>query len=285
MNTNILKGAVLALMLGGLAFPARAPAQDPAAEAARLRTDIARLKRDIQRAESDARRADSLARDEQSAAARSAERLVRDRERRDKENAALTARIQSARGRINTERTRQQAAANGIEEIKAREKALLAHFAGVADSLLARVETGLPWDTETRRDRIVALKRDLEAGTAAPEEAFSRLVAILREETKNGDEISLLSRPLTRRNGDVVNAQVLKLGNQALVYADDENKKFGILERRVENGKSAWVWREDLSFAQRNAVKKAVAVKSGREAPQLVPLPLDLVGLTQEGGR
>ena len=45
-------------------------------------------------------------------------------------------------------------------------------------------------------------------------------------------------------------------------------------------------WREELDFSDRNAVKKAVAVKSGREAPQLVPLPLQLTNLvTAEGGR
>jgi hypothetical protein len=156
----------------------------------------------------------------------------------------------------------------------------------LGDSLLVRINSGLPWDPEVRRDRLLSLKRDIEGGIAAPDEAFSRLAAILKEETKNGDEITLLSRPLTRQNGEVVNAQILKVGNQILMYADDENKKFGILEPRLENGATVYKWREDLSFADRTAVKKAVAVKSGREAPQLVNLPLYLTNLVaQEGAR
>jgi hypothetical protein len=290
MKTQTWRGAALAglLMTGMLAGTlVPAGAQEPAAaEAARLRNDITRLKREVSRAEAEARKTDSLTRDEQAAAVRSQERLARDRERREKENAALTGRIQETRAKISSERTRGQGYANGIEEIKARDKALLAFFATLGDSLLVRIEAGLPWDPEVRRDRLLSLKRDLEGGTASPDEAFSRLTAILKEETKNGDEITLLSRPLTRRNGEVVNAQILKIGNQMLLYADDEGKKFGILEPRAENGKTVYNWREDLSFADRTAVKKAVAVKSGREAPQLVPLPLSLTQLVAtEGAR
>jgi hypothetical protein len=73
-----------------------------------------------------------------------------------------------------------------------------------------------------------------------------------------------------------VNAQILKLGNQLLVYMDDEGKKFGILERRQSGGEVSYAWREDLEFAERNAVKLALAVKAGREPPQLVPLELAL---------
>ena len=290
MKTSFGRGAALAVllmtgMLAGLHTPASAQ-ETPAAEAARIRNDITRLKRDIARAEADTRKTDSLIRDEQASAARSQERLARDRDRREKENAALTSRIQQTRAKVTAERTRGQGYANGIEEIKARDKALLGFFATLADSLLTRINTGLPWDQEMRGDRLLSLKRDLEGGIAAPDEAFSRLAAILKEETKNGDEITLLSRPLTRQNGEVVNAQILKLGNQMLMYADDEGKKFGILEPRLKEGKTAYVWREDLNFSDRSAVKKAVAVKSGKEAPQLVALPIVLTNLvTTEGGR
>ncbi len=290
MSTAMFRGAALAgLLLTGMLAGTFVPAtaQEPAAaEAARIRNDITRLKREVARAEADVRKTDSLMRDEQAAAARSQERLARDRERREKENAALTGRIQDTRGKISVERTRAQGYTNGIEELKGRDKALLAFFATLGDSLLTRIDNSLPWDPEIRRDRVLSLKRDLDGGIAAPDEAFSRLAAILKEETKNGDEISLLSRPLTRQNGEVVNAQILKVGNQMLVYADDENKNFGILEPRLKNGATVYVWREDLNFADRTAVKKAVAVKSGREAPQLVTLPLSLTNLiVAEGAR
>jgi len=281
-----LGGLALALALSGAALtlapqPARAQAQtQDAGETQRLRAEVARLKRDVQRAESEIRRTDSLTREEQAASARTRERLTRDRERREKENAALEARVREARGRIAAEKARGDGYVNATGEEEARGKAVLTLLALVADSLTDRVEAGIPWDNETRRERILSLRRDLEAGTASPEEAFARLGALLREETKGGDEVTLSSRPLTRKNGEVINAQVLKIGNQAILYVDEDGKKFGILERAdAADGTTKWSWREDLNLSERTAVKRAVAVKAGRDTPQLAALSVPLAGL------
>lgn len=268
------------LCLAAAAFaPGGAQAQGDGAETARLRGDIERLKRDIQRAEADIRRTDSLMRVEQAAAARTQERLKRDRERRERENAALESRIRDARNRIASEATRGNGYVNAAGEIQAREKAVLAFLTQVADTLAARIDAGIPWDNETRRERILSLRRDLEAGNASAEEAFVRLGALLREETRGGDEVIMSSRPLTRRNGEVINAQALKIGNQLIVYVDEDGKKFGMLERATGPEGEAWTWREDLNLAERTAVKRAIAVKAGRETPQLATLNVPLTGL------
>lgn len=256
-----------------------AMAQGNAEEAARLRAEITRLTSEVRRADGEIRRTDSLARVEQAAAASTQERMARDLERRERENAALEARVRDARARIATERAREASHQAGLEELKARDRALLDALAAVTDSLLARVESGLPWDTDTRRERLLSLRRDLESGTAAPEEAFARVLAMLREETRAGDEVTLSTRPFTRANGEVINAQMLKIGAQAVVYIDDEGKRYGILEPRGTGKGVAWEWREDLTLSERNAVRRAVAVKAGREAPQLAPLSIPLAGI------
>ena len=266
----------LALLLGPLLKPAMAQNADPADEIARLKSDIARLKKEAQHADADLQRTDSLSREENAAASQNLDRWKRDKERRDRENQALAGRIQETRSKIAAEQSRMRGYLNGVEEIKAHDKALLKIFSELADSLLASIESGPPWDMETRRDRILSLKRDLEAGSATPDEAFGRLAAILKEEIKSGDEVALFNRPLTRQNGEVINAQILKLGNQALMYMDEEGKKFGVMENHIENGKSVHTWREEISFEEKNAIKLALSVKAGKEAPQLVPLSLSL---------
>ncbi len=248
-------------------------------EVERLRAEIVRLKRDIARAESEIRRNDSLGREEQAADAQNRERLSRDRERREKENAALEARVRDTRARISSEKAREGSYKTEADEIVARQKTVLAFLAVVADSLASRVDAGIPWDVSARKDRVLSLQRDITAGSTTPEEAFARLGALLREEIKNGDEVTLSTRPLTRQNGEVVNAQILKIGNQAILYVDDEGKKFGILEPHTQGGLTSWVWRERLDLSERSAIKRAVGVKAGREAPQLVPLMVPLVGL------
>lgn len=262
---------------------------DPNDDAARLKSDVARLKKEIQRATADIRHADSLTREENQAAAQNLERWQRDRERRGKEIQDLNARLQVTRSKVAAEQSRMHGYTNGVEEIKAQEKSLTKIFSAYADSLLALLQAGPPWDLDMRRDRILSLKRDLEAGSASPEEAFGRLTAIFKEEIKSGDEVALLNRPLTRQNGEAVNAQILKLGNQALLYMDDEEKKFGLMERRIENGRAVYAWREDLTTGEKNAIKLALTVKAGREAPQLVPLnmvlSLDAAAADAKGGR
>jgi hypothetical protein len=80
-----------------------------------------------------------------------------------------------------------------------------------------------------------------------------------------------------------VNAQVLKIGNQWLVYMDEEGKRFGVLERKAGAGDSAaWEWREDPGFAEKNRIKAALEVKSAKRPPQLAVLDL---GVTVQGGK
>jgi len=274
--------AVLSLTLSLTAAalaPGMVQAQGAGTETQRLHADLERLQRDVQRADTDIRRTDSLMRVEQAAAARAQERLMRDRERREKENAALEERVRDARARIAAEKARGDEAVNAAGEVQAREKAVLALLAQVADSLVVRIDAGIPWDNDTRRARILSLRHDLEAGNASVEEAFVRLGALLREETRGGDEVVLSSRPLTRKNGEVINAQALKIGNQVIVYVDEDGKKFGMLERSEGSGADAWTWREELGLSERTAVKRAIAVKAGRETPQLTALDIPLAGL------
>ncbi|MEO7426547.1 MAG: DUF3450 family protein [Fibrobacteria bacterium] len=244
------------------------------ADIQKAKAEIAQAKKDAQKAEGELRKTDSLLRQEIDRAAQAEERQVKDRERREKENAALQAHLQETQGKINAERSGSGRWQNAEDEIKARQKRLALVLAGYCDSVAARIEAGPPWEREPRVDRVKSLKKDLEAGTATSEEGFGRLNAVLKEEIKGGDEIVLLNKPVTRKNGDVVNAQVLKVGNQWLVYMDEEGKRFGVLERDAKTG--IWDWREDPGFAEKNKIKAAVEVKSAKRPPQLVVLDLGL---------
>jgi hypothetical protein len=252
------------------------------AEIQKARSGIAQAKKDAQKAELEARKTDSLLRDENARAAQADERQAKDRERREKENAALQARLQETQAKINAERSGMGRWQNAEEEIKARQKRLSLVLAGYCDSVALRIEAGPPWEREPRVDRVKSLKKDLEAGTATVEEGFARLNAVIKEEIKGGDEIALLNKPVTRKNGDVVNAQVLKIGNQWLVYMDEEGKRFGILEKNPGGGAPVWEWREDPGFAEKNRIKAALEVKSAKRPPQLVVLDL---GLAAQGGK
>jgi hypothetical protein len=272
----IFAAAVLLLALP--AAPARAAEAADAEAAPRLeadlqkaRAEIERAKKEAQKADAEIRKTDSLLREETARAAAAEERAAKDRERREKENAALQARVQETQGRVNQERSGLGRWQNAEDEIKARQKRLAQVLAGYCDSVARRIEAGPPWEQEARVDRVRSLKKDLEAGSATVDEGFARLNAVIKEEIKGGDEIALLNKPVTRKNGDVVNAQVMKVGNQWLVYMDEEGKRFGVLERQAGGG---WEWREDPGFEEKNRIKAAIEVKSAKRPPQLAVLDL-----------
>ena len=272
-------GTVAIIAAALCALPSAPRAQDAeAASAARLESDLQKARADIDKAKKEAakadgeiRKTDSLAREESARATASEDRAAKDRERREKENAALQARIQETQGKVNQERAGLGRWQNTEDEIKARQKRLSQVLAGYCDSLAKRINAAPPWDREARIDRVLSLKKDLEAGSATVDEGFARLNAVIKEEVKSGDEIALLNKPVTRKNGDVVNAQMLKVGNQWLVYMDEEGKRFGVLERNAAGG---WDWREDPGFEQKNRIKSAIEVKGAKRPPQLAILDL-----------
>ncbi|MFC1586281.1 DUF3450 family protein, partial [Fibrobacterota bacterium] len=146
------------------------------------------------------------------------------------------------------------------------------------------VKNSLPWDLEARLDRVRVLKRDLEAGNAGLEESFGRLNALYSEEIKFGDEVEFSERPVTRINGETVNARILKIGNQWMVYADEEDKKYGVLERALGEEGIQYKWRENLSFAEREAIRDALDVKNAKKPPKLVNLPITFTLKAQAKG-
>jgi hypothetical protein len=268
------------LALAAALLAATAPRAQEADAAARLeadlqkaRSEMERAKKDVQKAEAEARRTDSLLREENARAAAAEQRAAQDRERREKENASLIARVQETQGKINQERASLGRVQNDEDEIKARQKRLALLLAGYCDSVGRRIESGLPWDNEVRLDRVRGLKKDLEAGSATVDEGFARLNAILKDEVKNGDEISMINKPITLKNGEQLNAQVLKIGNQWLAYMDEEGKRFGVLERKPGG---AWEWREDPGFEEKNRIKAAIEIKSAKRPPSLALLDLGL---------
>jgi chromosome segregation ATPase len=271
-NKGMSWAMALALAVLGGGAEVEVSAQDLEGDLQKVRSDIAKAKREIQRADAELRRTDSLLRDENTRAAQAEERGAKDRERRDKEFAVLQGRLKESQGKIDAEKNALARHQNAVDEVKSREKQAARLLATWCDSLVVRIEKGLPWENQARLDRVRALKRDLEAGTASPEEGLTRINAIVKEEVKAGDEIAVFNKPISRQNGESVNAQVLRLGNQYLAYMDEEGKRFGILERKA----GQWTWREELSFAEKNRLKEAIEVKTAKRPPSLVVLDLGL---------
>lgn len=208
------------------------------------------------------------------------ERYKADVSRRKSEIETLNGKIKKVAAQLNEERGKQAQAKNRSENVKSKRKALLEALAVISKQLEQQISQTLPWERDARLDRARSLTRDIESGNASVEEAFSRLKALIAEETKFGDEVAFVNSPLTRKNGEMINAQILRIGNQWMVYGDENGTVYGSLVRRIstENGENqiTYEWNEDLDLEERAAVKFALDVKQAKKPPQMVTLPVSL---------
>ena len=204
------------------------------------------------------------------------QRYKADKNRRNLEIDSLNVKIRKVASSLQQERNKQARAKNRSENVAAKRKALRQELAKISKSLEFQISQTLPWEREKRLDRAKSLTREIESGNVTEEEAFSRLKSLLNEEIKFGDEVAVVNSPLTRKNGEIVNASILRIGNQWMVYVDENGSVYGRLERKLESGKIAYEWNEELNLEERAAVKLAIDVKQAKKPPQIVNLPVSL---------
>ena len=261
---------LLVLLFSGVALADRdAEIRDLKLEKEKLNSEIQKLNRQIAST-------DSMLKADDSRYKTLSQRYKADTERRRSEIDSLSSKIKAVAGELQTERNKQARAKNRSDNVAAKRKVLRAELAGISKKLEAQVAETLPWERESRLDRVKSLTRDIESGNASEEEGFSRLKSLIAEETKFGDEVAIINSPLTRKNGELINASILRIGNQWMVYSDENGTVFGTLVRKVENGKVSYEWNEDLNLEERAAVRLAIEVKQAKKPPQIVNLPVSL---------
>ncbi|GBU24785.1 hypothetical protein R83H12_01420 [Fibrobacteria bacterium R8-3-H12] len=261
------------LMLIPLAFAA----DDFETQKAAFIAEKQNIQNDIKKINAQIAQTDSLSKAEQKFGKDQQARQKTDLERRQGEIEELKLKLSELNAEMQKEKNSVSVSQTQIENVNATRKALCAQLAGHCRQLENFIKTSLPWDTEIRLERTSALCQDLENGAAAAEEGFSRLRAIYAEEIRLGDEVQISNRTVVRNNGEIVNANVLRIGNQWIVYQDDAGLLFGILSKKInKDGSYEYKWKENLSFEERQAVKTAIDVKLSRKPPQLVKLPLSI---------
>ncbi|MBR4399120.1 MAG: DUF3450 family protein [Fibrobacter sp.] len=267
---KLLPLALLVLVFSVSAFADRdAEIRDLKLEKDKLNSEIQKLNRQIASTDSMLKADDSRYKTLQ-------QRYKADTERRRSEIDSLNVKIKNVASQLQEERSKQARAKNKSDNVVAKRKALRAELAGISKRLENQIAQTLPWERESRLDRAKSLTRDIESGNASEEEAFSRLKSLIAEETKFGDEVAIINSPLTRKDGELINAAILRIGNQWMVYSDDNGTVFGYLVRKVENGKIAYEWNEELNLEERAAVKLAIDVKQAKKPPQVIKLPVSL---------
>ena len=267
---NILPFAVLVFSLSGLAFA------DYESEIRDLKMQKEKLNSEIQNLNTRIASTDSMLRADASHRQLLEQRYKADVERRNLEIDSLNAKIKKVAASLQQERNKQARAKNKSDNVAAKRRALRSELAKICKQLEVQIAQTLPWERDKRLDRAKSLTREIESGNVTEEEAFSRMKSLVNEEIKFGDEVSVVNSPLTRKNGEIVNATILRIGNQWMVYVDENGASYGRLERKLENDKIVYAWNEELNLEERAAVKLAIEVKQAKKPPQIVNLPVSL---------
>lgn len=267
---NILPFAVLVFSLSGLAFA------DYESEIRDLKLQKEKLNSEIQNLNTRIASTDSMLRADASHRQLLEQRYKADVERRNLEIDSLNAKIRKVAASLQQERNKQARAKNKSDNVAAKRRALRSELAKICKQLEVQIAQTLPWERDKRLDRAKSLTREIESGNVTEEEAFSRMKSLVNEEIKFGDEVSVVNSPLTRKNGEIVNATILRIGNQWMVYVDENGVSYGRLERKLENDKIVYEWNEELNLEERAAVKLAIDVKQAKKPPQIVKLPVSL---------
>ena len=258
------------LMLSGVAFA------DYESEIRDLKMQKEKLNSEIQTLNSRIASTDSMLRADVSHRKVLEQRYKADTEHRRAEIDTLNVKIRKVAASLQQERSKQARAKNRSENVAAKRRALRLELAKISKKLESQIAQTLPWERESRLDRAKSLTREIESGNASEEEAFSRLKSLLNEEIKFGDEVAVVNSPLTRKDGEIVNATILRIGNQWMVYVDENGTVYGRLERKNDGGKIVYEWNENLNLEERAAVKLAIDVKQAKKPPQIVNLPVSL---------
>ncbi|MDR1759631.1 MAG: DUF3450 domain-containing protein [Fibrobacter sp.] len=273
MNRNKPKYFLIALFLFGAVEISFA---DTDSEIRDLELQKEKLNADLEKMSRQMQSTDSLIRENQKRYEVLEKRYRDDLSHRASEIDTLNIKIKSLADSLQQERRKQGAFKNQLENTQSKRKNINGELASFCRALETQILTGIPWDQESRLERVRALLRDVETGNAIEEEAFARLKSMIGEEIRFGDEVVLINAPVTRKDGEVINARILRIGNQWMVYADENNLNFGALNRREENGNIIYEWNETPDLKERNAIKFAIDVKMARKAPQMVILPLSV---------
>ena len=267
---NILPLALLVFSLSGVAFA------DYDSEIRDLKMQKEKLNSEIQNLNTRIASTDSMLRADASHRQLLEQRYKADEERRNLEIDSLNAKIRKVAASLQQERNKQARAKNKSDNVAAKRRALRSELAKISKQLETQIAQTLPWERDKRLDRAKSLTREIESGNVTEEEAFSRMKSLVNEEIKFGDEVSVVNSPLTRKNGEIVNATILRIGNQWMVYVDENGASYGRLERKLENDKIVYAWNEELNLEERAAVKLAIDVKQAKKPPQIVNLPVSL---------
>lgn len=136
------------------------------------------------------------------------------------------------------------------------------------------VELDLPFQMETRRNRVTFARNAIDNPDVSIAEKFRQVLVLYQNETLYGRTHETYPDTITL-NGEQRDVNILRVGRVALLFQSTDRQITG----RWNNETRAW---EELPAGDyRTAVQSAIRVSSGLDAPRIIELPIAAPELAQ----
>jgi hypothetical protein len=260
--------ALPALLLGAalLAAPFPSPAQET----------LSSVQRELDRVERETQREQELHKAERARAAEFEKQKTARLQALQEQIQASEVRIDSLKQRMETERRRRASQRGIAAQYQARQKAFRADLDREIKAMSAWVGTDFPYQRDRRLSEWNELAEGNREGTLAVEEVLARLFGLVQGSLDfafDSEAYPGTYTPASAKIGGQQEGIYVRLGAVMMAFSSNDGKTQAYLARTA----SGYVWRdEDLPSEIRNAISEAVRVAQGKEAPRLVPLPVEV---------
>lgn len=191
-------------------------------------------------------------------------------EQKTKEKASVDDEVGRLEIKNGTSRARARELQFGLDRIAADEKALLERIRGRAEDLTNRIAKGIPFERDRRAGVMQGLVSDIKAGGLGAMEGLNRMVAFLDAEDLLSYD-SQVVQSIEQVDAERLNVQLLRVGR--VFFAVDSGPEVYVY-RKIDNNPWTLDTKSPLSMGQKRDIRQAVLIIQGKQAPELVPLPI-----------
>jgi TolA-binding protein len=186
---------------------------------------------------------------------------------------AADARIDSLKQRMEVERQRRTSQRGLAAQYVARQKAFRVNLDKEIKSMIAWVESDFPYQRERRASEWRELAEANREATIPVEEVLVRLFGLTQASLDFAGNSEAYPGTYTTAKGDTHEGFYIRLGAVTMAFSSTDGKQQAYLAKTP----AGYVWRdEDLAGDIKGSIRSAVSVAQGREAPRLVPLPVEI---------
>lgn len=183
------------------------------------------------------------------------------------------ARIDSLKQRMETERKRRSAQRGLAAQYVARQKAFREDLDAQMRDMIAWIEKDFPYQRERRLSEWRDLRVANREAVIPVEEVLVRLFGLVQASHDFAGNSEAYPGTYTSTSGATSEGFYIRLGAVTMAFSSTDGKTQAYLAKTADG----YAWRdEDLTSETRSSIRSAVSVAQGREAPRLVPLPVEV---------